>query len=684
MAVTFDLSRTTKVLAIASNLLALWLVAVLVSRAIPSLLGPTVAIFTVSLLCAVLLGDLAASLVLSTVYFVPTICFLWFGRFVNWYYVMWLAGLCGAMLPRSLGSAWALPPRFRPALVLWALVLALSWPIVVLREVDFVPAMLTRTGIPATLPQSPTLTTVWIACVASIALTGLLLLDWLFLVYPAERLERFESRVIRPLLGGAACAAVIGAYQSMVDISFLQYTMFRSVGRAAGPMGDANAFGAAMALWVPIATATAIRRTGPRYMTAVWCALVAILLIAVWGSGSRTAILAAVVGLTVVIAHLSRSLSLRQALAGVAGAIVLCAAVVWLVPSTAPRRAMTLVPSLSADGLHDTLLNLWGRDGYGTAADQMIVEHPYVGVGVGGYNYQFSDVLFLLNGSERPPDNAQNWFRQQLAELGILGSLGWIVWSGLFLWMLVTRPDPGGPDLTASAAKGAVFGLTAASLLGMPTQDTAVSISFVIVACWCMKLRFLPGSTAAAGASRASRYEWVAVLVVLSCFLGGTVYEARTDLRRPVRALRVAAPYSYGFAPDNADPAVRWTTRGRAVEVFRAEKRWLKLVIGDVAPDAAANPVSVEVRLNRELILRVKRQGNFPITRWIRMPVYGTPLMMQIDVGRTWRPLDFGDASDQGTRGVALREWLFQDEDPPKGSVTFESPPAPMFGMPGE
>jgi hypothetical protein len=669
------MSRSTKILVIGSNLIALWLTATFVN---PSLLVPTIAAFALSWLGAVFLGNVVTGLVLSTIYLVPLACFLWFGSFIFWYYVIWLAALCGAMLPRAFGSVWAFPIRFNAPLVLWALVLALSWPIVMLREVDFVPAMLSQTGISgmsARLPQSPAVIAVWIVSVTSIALTGLLLLDWLFLVYPADRLKQFESRVIWPLFAGAACAAVVGAYQSTVDISFLHYTFFRHVGRAAGTMGDANAFGSAIALWIPI-TAAMVSTTGRRYMTVAWSGVFVILVIAVWGSGSRTALLASFVGLALLLAQARRSLSPRQLFAGALGAVVVCAGIAWLVPSTSVTRFRDMVPSLSTENLQTAVYQLWARDMYGTAAVQMIVEHPLVGVGVGGFNYQYGDVLYLLNGTGRPADNSQNWFRQQLAELGLLGSAGWIVWMVMFVWMLLKRPDPAGRRLISAAAKGAIVGLVSASLLGMPTQDTAVSISFVVIVCWCMKLKGLPGLIAADDAKRLSRGEWAAVLTVLACFLGGTVYEARTDLRRPVRALRMGFPYSYGFAPDKADPTIRWTG-AKAVEVFPTEKRWLKLVIGDVAPDAESNPVQVKVMLNREVILRVNRRSSFPITRWIRMPEkYGTQLMIEIDVSRTWRPSDFGDSTDGQERGVAVHQWSFWDEDPPKGAVTFENPPA--------
>ena len=85
----------------------------------------------------------------------------------------------------------------------------------------------------------------------------------------------------------------------------------------------------------------------------------------------------------------------------------------------------------------------------------------------------------------------------------------------------------------------------------------------------------------------------------------------------------------------------------------------------------------MKVTLNGEVILLVNRRSSFPITRWIRMPAqYGTQLMIEIDVNRTWRPSDFGDSTDRQERGVAVREWSFWDEDPPKRSITFENPPA--------
>ena len=677
------MSRSTKLVVIISNLLALWLTATLVSRGLPTIVVPAVMVFALSSTAAFFLGDVVSSIVLSTIYLFPALCFAWFSDFVFSYYSIWLAGLCGAMLPRAIGSRWAYPGSFAAPLVLWALVFALSWPIVVLRELDFVPALLSPAALSASsLPQSPAIITVWVASVAAIALTGLLLLDWLFLVYSAvdpagnttvPLFQMFERRVIWPLLAGAVVAAAVAAYQAIVDISFLNHTFFQGLRRAVGTMRDANAFGAVEAMWLPVAAAMAAANPGRRFVAAAWSSVFLVLGVAVWASGSRTALLASVVGASVVVVHAWRLFSIRQRLLGALGSVIVCAAIASAVPSSTWTRVRSSAPAFSGEEWRAAAYQLWSRDMYGTVALQMIAEHPFVGVGVGGFNYQYGDVLYRMNGTERPPDNAQNWYRQQLAELGLLGSIGWITWLMTFVWMLVHCPDATGKRLMAGGAEGAVLGLAAASLLGMPTQDAAASISLVVLACWCMMLKEWRGLASFARTRQRARLEWAMIVVVLAGFLGGTVQAARGTLRPPLRALGTGVPYRYGFTPDTSDPTIRWTG-AKAVEIITAEKRWLKVEVGDVAPDAASKPVHVNVLLNRKSVISVTRRNNFPITRWIRMPKYGTSLMMQIEVSRTWRPADFGGAVEDGERGVAVRVWTFSDADPPKGSVTFESP----------
>jgi hypothetical protein len=690
------MDRATKLTVLASNLVAVLLFARLGSGGLGSILAPAAVAFALSFLCALVAGDIAVTIVLSLVYFVPALCFASFKTFFFSHYAIWLAALCGAILPRSVRSPWALPAEWRPPVVLWALVLALSWPLILVREVDFVPALRDAVYLSnSRLGVSPPTVFVWTLSVASISITGLLLLDWLFLAYPDDDRKRFESHIIWPLFGGASIAAAVGAYQGLADMAVLNPTLFLSLGRAVGTMHDANAFGSVAAMWVPVAVAAAIgRHGGSRRMAIVWIVPFAVLGIGVWASGSRTALFAAITGVVVLVACVFRTLNVRQTLIGAAGLAVLVLMIVFLVPgSTGPWKRIQAFaqlmeargyPMSTRAGMAYSAGQLWAREGYGTAAHWMIAEHPFVGVGVGGFYYQYADALYLLNRSINgsvippdnaqnviPPDNAQNWFRHQLAEFGLLGSAGWMAWTGMVLWMLVRRHGPDDRRAMVGAAKGAVIGLGVASLVGMPTQDTAASISFVVFAGWCLKLTGVERPPVNQNRARWN-LEWAAILVILFTFLGGTAYAAWTDLRPPHRALRADFPYQYGFsAPDKDEPQFRWTG-AKAVDVFHSDKRWLVLVIGAVAPDAAEHPVRVRVWFNDQLILRVDRRSNFPITKYIKMPAYGTPIMIQIQTSRTWRPVDFGLGDDRQERGVAVGNWVFRDEDPPKASLTVE------------
>src|SRR5688572_18359328 len=56
--------------------------------------------------------------------------------------LVWMAGLAGALLRSTSWSRWTLPPVWRPLLGGWALALAFAWPVFVVRELGFDPAVL--------------------------------------------------------------------------------------------------------------------------------------------------------------------------------------------------------------------------------------------------------------------------------------------------------------------------------------------------------------------------------------------------------------------------------------------------------------------------------------------------------------------------------------------------------------
>src|SRR5207244_1914997 len=117
--------------------------------------------------------------------------------------------------------------------------------------------------------------------------------------------------------------------------------------------------------------------------------------------------------------------------------------------------------------------------GYGASAVRMIQRHPLSGVGVGAFNTYVRDVGAQLGWVSLETDNAQNWWRHQIAELGVLGSLGILAWTIAFAASAIFVRGNGDGPFVRGAVKGAIVGFAAASLVGMPGQVPLVALTFV-------------------------------------------------------------------------------------------------------------------------------------------------------------------------------------------------------------
>ncbi len=83
---------------------------------------------------------------------------------------------------------------------------------------------------------------------------------------------------------------------------------------------------------------------------------------------------------------------------------------------------------------------MWNRNTYGAVATRMIETYPWFGIGVGSFHVMFADFATARRAATMTvPDNAQNWYRHQLAEFGVIGSLAWIAWIGALLATLFRR-----------------------------------------------------------------------------------------------------------------------------------------------------------------------------------------------------------------------------------------------------
>jgi hypothetical protein len=598
-------------------------------------------------------------LILILAYVYPVLIFLNGG----WYHVdfdiIWLAALAGAIMPDALRTGWRVPPIWRAPLVLWALVGVIGATIVLTREMDFYLPLLreTHVGNSVTGGGGPAFLSLGLFDVSLSLIVGILWFDWLF----GAGLD-FHRDVATPLMLSLLALAAVAVYQLFVDFTFLNHNVFGGMGRASGTMFDANASGAIAAFWTggAIVWANGLRRW--RAPAAVVGALAAWL--AVWASGSRGAFLSATIATAFALYALSGGLWRRLSgmrpwqLAGGAAVVV---TMVWLLAHSQPQiigpvtRVRETLPGPTIASIRGFAWEAWDRNRYGSIAASGIEQFPLFGVGISSFHMMVND--FVGKGQDPLiPDNAQNWYRHQLAELGVVGSVGWIAWVLTFGWF-VLKPPPRAPVL-ALAVRGTLIGFAFVSLFGVPAQPLAVSFTFWTAAFWYVSLAGAPPR------APLSREMWGGILAVALLFGVGTLAFARTTLRVPARAQRVGFPYSYGFyypEPDGEGGEYRWTKQ-RASMVVAAPAHVVALSVWVNHRDVETNPVDVKAWCDGVLVLNTKLTHTSPVTIFVELPAAESRMIVDTWVNRVVRPRDFG-VDDSRELGLMVR-WSFLDRVP--------------------
>ena len=405
---------------------------------------------------------------------------------LNLFYTALLTGVFASLLPRIRFDRWTLPSSWRLLLGIWGLTLALAWPVMIVREAGLRLRTLRDTGAldSWTLLTTPQVES-WILYVVITQLVALVWLDWLFAnLEPSNPESRIPNpgpdRGLDPVHGlwiGATLASLVAIYQGTVNIAFLSGGVWPGLRRAAGTLLDANAYGTVAAFAGPIAFVS-IPYLRWRHTRAAQAAALAINWAGAWMSGSRTAFVCGALGTVLLVYELVRASRRREAgtratprlLAAIAVAVLLLIAVAGAI---GPFRR--IVSAVRADA---ALTDLWSRGGYGTVATRMIRDYPLTGVGIGSFNWMAADYWRLMAGERLPFDNAQNWWRHQVVELGIAGSVPVVLWSLLVAWLVLTRRTPPGNRIEAATLRGLLVGIGIASLLGMPTQNPIVLLIF--------------------------------------------------------------------------------------------------------------------------------------------------------------------------------------------------------------
>lgn len=603
------------------------------------------------------------AITLSFAYLTPAVILLVSEQYHLYFAVPWLAALLGVFAVDAWRSPWRIARPWRVWLVLWGLATMIGATVLVLREFDFY-APLYFGGIvaPALLPVHPTFAGMWTVHVSIVTIVGILWFDWLHGLEPRD----FTRWVLWPLAASALVMAAVTVYQMFGRVTFLNATVFGAGGRASGTMLDANVCGTIAAMW--IGGMAVIARPRQRLMLLA----VLVLWVAIWGTGSKTAFAAAAVSAGGILwSSTARGVSWRRVWPYAAAAVALVATLMLLRPTVVgpiARMRQVLPRELSLSAMGDFARAMWDRNNYGTASTAMIRAYPWAGVGPGGFNTLSGDYAEYRKGG----DNAQNWYRQQLAELGVLGSVGWIAWLGGFLWALWPRRDdaPG-----RWAIRGALVGFGAISFVGVPSQDPAVTLTFWTFAFWYQAMSGRasgdssgPSSTPLATTPIKTR-EWAAIAAILSAFTLVSTRDALGALRPATRAARSGLAYSYGiYLPEVDDVGAEWHwTEGRGTTLLKGEHAWLELRMRVNHPDVDRSPVAIGAWCNGVRVIDARVSNGAPVVVYVSQPLNRPAIVLDTTVSRVVGPAAAGLGDPRILGGQV--SWRFVDAPPPSAAI---------------
>lgn len=588
----------------------------------------------------------------------PALIVVQAGYFSPVFSAIWLSALMGFSIASGPWTKWAMPGAWLVGLACFTLVVACTWPIVAARELDFAMAMLYDHSASVTSQGiTPAVQVQWVALTAATLMVPVLWLDAMVFRVQERGAPAVERELVIPFALGALLSATVGLYQAFGNISFLNATIFGVQGRAVGMAYDANVFGMTSAIAGTALLAILIRSRRP-VQAALAFGGAGVLWLAALSSGSRSALLAMGIGAAVVAWAFLRTVVWRRSVL-IAGTIVLgvAAVAVWFAPSWAGlpveriRSSIAVLSDQSAAAIARELF--WVRNGYGTGAVRMIESFPLVGVGAGAFHAMILDFEGIL------PDNAQNWFRHQLAEFGGFGSLGAFVFALALMTGALKAKVWRNPAALAAAAT--VLALAGTSLVGMPTQDAYLATIALGLTYWFWTL--LEGPRASPLRPRI----WAGIWLLAVAVAVGTGWSAVTALRVPYRAERFGWPYAFGMLPLDRSSAVpfRWTGR-RSTAVFPAQAGYLRLTFWVHHPDVSSNPVNVRIWRRDDPVADMSLSDQEGRTLYVYNAGAKPWMMIETEVSRTWTPPGETVARPLG---LGLTDWAFVLNPPPGATI---------------
>lgn len=615
------------------------------------------------------LRRIALPILMASAYVAPAVLLTGLGARGYWLDVIWILPLVGLILSDRGARGWSLPGRWQWPLITWATLVAVSWPIVFLREADFALWILPLERVSNTsIGIGPWDVDLNVGYFAVGHLVGILWVDALCRWYRDDR-ARFTREVASGLLAAAGVAAAVSIYQGFFDLGFLNRGFWEYMIRASGTLADANKLGAVAAFWTVGALVFARGMQWP-WQAAIAAAGLVFGTAAAWLSGSRTGLVAVLISLVVAAVETLRwsRLDRRKLAGGAAGAVAIAIAMVVVLQNAAThtivqRGTLGYLPIFGDRGIAESANELlWDRFGYGPAAIAMIKEHPIEGVGAGMYHTLGYDYSRLAGRLIRAPDNAQAWWRHHLAELGLVGFVPLLWWCVVFGRQLFARA-PSSDRVSTGMLRGVLVAFFIAALFGVPAQSAAIAMTFWVFAFWFALESGQLRPTAAAPWRPPLIWAAVAIVVI---HVGATAVEAVGDLRPRNRAQRFDWYYRYGYVqPDDVEPdpggspvGRRWTMKD-SLAVIKVRGKALKFAASVDHPDAIDKPVHARIWADSNLVFEGDVRRGAPLLLTIPATPGRTHLVLETEIDRLWRPSDSG-SRDRRELGLSIRDWQWE------------------------
>ena len=526
------------------------------------------------------------------------------------------------------------------------------------------------------------------------ALSYLLPFAFFAIVLAAARSRRDLDPALRAAGWGLGLAALFAFVQHFAAPGLGNTDFWIFLGQINATFKDPNAFAGVLAILLPLLLGAAVdgwrntesgRRKGPG--VAVAAAAFVLGFAALPWTGTRSAVLAAVVGLAVFAAVAFGRAAARKTgrrwkgiAAAAAGLIVICG--VFFFRSTAGRRLTESVKTAVAAGdigrLSPERYYLWKH------ALAMTRDYPVSGVGIGAYLVELPD-YYVRDKSPVPAgyenyqriDSAENFFLHAAAELGLAGLAAFLaVLIGLAMEIRrgVRRGVLRGPDrlIFAGAAGGlAAFVVNALFHSFAQSYETLFCFWFVaavVVVCGRGEGPEADVRAAGAGTKAVSRILRAAGAALLVVFAGVLLLDSFRTLSISGKTAALGLSQEYGLYRSESNlqgASFRWT-RGEAAWTVNISGRRLLLPVTISHPDAAERPVRVRVFLGGPLLKKAVVLGDAEWTEPGRKilefeipPGYSGEGMIGISVDRTWAPAETGDENDPRRLGAAVEKAEF-------------------------